>query len=260
MGATNGGRMRRILAAPGAIAAILALAACGPGSLDPEPPAAPGAPQPSASPSASPSVSPEPTPEGERFDDVDLAAALVERPIEPASPESWGPWATERRDAIVPGLDPAAFASAPECAAAVQAVLDVAPEEVVRGGHPYEGVLVSTIIVGRMASSSDATAYVDALVAATTACGDAQGTAVGGDGVIAMRGPFEPSAAVADAGMQQALIGFEGSNHYGTYTLVAHDELVVVTPYSADVGTDVTAEAVAIVQTQIAALDAAVGD
>lgn len=247
---------RRTLGLPVVVAASLALAACAPGTLDADP-AASDAPDP-ASPSASPSATPEPSPAGERFDDVDLAAALVPVPHEPGQPELWGAWAAEAVEEIVPGLDPAAFEAAPECAAAVAAATAIVPEEVVVGGYPYEGVLVTWIVVGRMASAGDASAYVDALVAAATACEGVQGVAQVPNGLTAVRGPLEVSQAIVDAGMRELAVGYDGSFHYDQHLLVAHDELVVATPYRPNVvGGD--AESVGIVQTQVDALDAAVG-
>lgn len=243
---------RRTMGLPLVVAASLALVACAPGTLDADP-AASDAPD-----SASPSATPEPSPAGERFDDVDLAAALVPVPHDPGDPEPWGAWGAAPLEEIVPALDPAAFEAAPECAAAVAAADAVVPEEVVAGGYPYEGVLVTWIVVGRMGSPEDASAYVDALAAAATACEDVQGVAQMPGGVTAVRGPLEVSEAVVDAGMQELAVGYDGSFHYDQYVLVAHDELVVATPYRADVvGGD--AESVGIVQTQVDALGAAVG-
>lgn len=247
---------RRTMALPVVVAASLALVACAPGTLDAVS-AASDAPD-TSTPSASPSATPEPSPAGERFDDVDLAAALVPVPFEPGEPELWGAWGTEPRAEIVPALDPAAFEAAPECASAVAAATAIVPEEVVRGGYPYEGELGTWIVVGRMASAEDASASVDALVAAATACEDVQGVAQIPDGLTAMRGPFEASQAVVDAGMHELAVGYDGSFHPVQYVLVAHDELVVATPYRSGVVRG-DAESVGIVQTQVDALDAAVG-
>lgn len=248
---------RRSLALSVVVAASLALVACAPGTLDSDT-ATSSAPVSSAEPSESPTPTPEPSPAGERFDDVDLAAALLPVPHEPGDPERWGPWAAETRDAIVPALDPAAFAAAPACEAAVVAATAIAPEEVVGGGYPYEGVLVHWILVGRMASAADATAYVDAMVAAAAACESVEGVAQAPQGVTALRGPLEVSDAIVAAGMEEVAVGYEGSFHYAQYVLVAHDELVVATPWRSDVvGGDV--ESARIVQAQLDALDAAVG-
>ncbi|MFC7431512.1 MULTISPECIES: hypothetical protein [unclassified Agrococcus] len=259
-GGAAGSWGRRGIALCGVLAASLVLVACAPGTLDADPAAtdAPDPATPSATASASPEPSPEPSPAGERFDGVDLAAALVPVPHAPGEPERWGPWSAQSRDEIVPALDPAAFEAAPQCAAAVAAADAIVPEEVVRGGYPYEGELGTWIVVGRMASADDASAYVDALVAAAAACEGVQGVAQVPDGLTAVLGPFEASAAVAAAGMHELAVGYDGSFHPVQYVLVAHDELVVATPWrSGVVGGD--AESVGIVQTQRDALDAAVG-
>ena len=250
--ATRGARGRRILVLPALVGASLALVACAPGSLDTAPPAASGTPDPSPSPSATP----EPSPEGERFDDVDLAAALVPLPFAPAEPQSWGEWTTATRDAILPGLDSEAFSGVPPCVVAVDALAAFEPEEIVVAGYPYEGVLVDSVVVARMASQAEADGYVAAVDAAAVACEGVVGTAIEHHGVRALRGPLEPSAAIDAAGYGFVAVGVEGSNHYGGQVVAAHAELVVMR------GSDMMVQGwdeavVADIQTELAALDAA---
>lgn len=258
MEATNGARMRRILAVPGLALASIALAACAPGSLDADPPAASGTSRPSPSPSPSPSATPEPTPEGQRFDDVDLAAALVPLPAEFGEPERWGEWTTQPREQILPGLDAAAFAAAPECASAVETLVALEPGQVVHAGYPYDGTLVTSVLVARFADPASAAAYVSAAEAAGVACQDVQGSAVEQYGVVALRGIFEPSQALDDAGFGFVAEASDGSNHYYGRVLAAHDELVLVgVSDMMMMGWD--ERQVADLETQISALDAAVG-
>lgn len=256
MDATHAGRVRRILVLPALLTASLALAACAPGALDAGPPAASGTPDPSPSASATPEPS---SPEGGRFDDVDIAAALVPLPFEPGDPQSWGEWTTATRDAILPGLDSEAFAGVPPCVAAVDALASSDPEEIVVAGYPYEDVLVGSIVVARMASGADAGAYVAAVDAAAVACEGVVGTAIERYGVTALRSPLEPSAVIDAAGYGFVALGHDGSNHYYGQAVAAHDELVVMSSSDMMVlGWDETI--VADIQTEIAALDAAVGD
>lgn len=249
--------MRRTLAVPLVAVMSLGLAACASGPLDADPPAASGAPEPSASPS--PSATPEPTPEGERFDGIDLAAALVPIPAQFGDPSPWGEWSTQPRDLVLPGLDAAAFATTPECASAVETLVALEPGEVVQAGYPYEGTLVTWILVARFADPETAAAYVAASEAAGAACQDVQGVAVEQYGITALRGLFEPSPALEAAGYGFVAEGSDGSNHYSGRVLAAHDELVLVgVSDMMTVGWD--DQEVADIQTQIAALDAAVGD
>ncbi|GAA2170655.1 hypothetical protein GCM10009846_01820 [Agrococcus versicolor] len=250
--------MRRTLVLPVAIVATLVLGACAPGTLDAEPSASAGAP--SASPSTAPDPSPSASPEadGERFDDVDLAASLVPLPFEPGEPDRWGDWTTSPRDDLMPGLDPAAFVDAPECAAAAEAIVALAPEEVVVGGYPYDDTLVSWVVVARMPSPDGAAAFVDAVDAAAIACTDVTGTAVEQYGVVGLVGPLEPSPAIEAAGHGFVAVAQDGSNHYTGYVVAAHDELVLMTVSDMmAIGWD--ERAVAEVQTEIEALDAAAG-
>lgn len=248
--------MQRILALPGVVVASLALVACAPGSLDDRPTAASGAPEPSASlsPSASASASPEPTTEDRRFDDVDLAAALV--PMSQPTGDGWGAWQTAPRDALVSAVDASAFSAVPGCRDAVAATEALAPVEVVVGGFPYQGVLGTSILVARMGSADEATAVVGAFAEAAVACDDVDGVAAQPGGLVAVRTAYEPSPAIADAGATEVGVAYDGSFHMTTLVMRPNDELVLLVPIDSPSYQGVDLETVASLDAQDAAFDA----